>query len=142
MDSDAGRSDTSAAAPPFTRAGYRRLIGRFLDAGYTPATFDTVRPAGRDLIVRHDVDVCLEAAVSIAELEYEIGIRATYFVMVSNSYYNIYSFEARRLIARLKELQHHIGLHFDPAVYPADDSLADYCKAVDREFGQLAAVAG
>jgi hypothetical protein len=128
--------------PPFTRNGYRRLIQRLLDAGYEPATFDTVRAACRDLIVRHDVDVSLEAAVSIAELESEMGIRASYFVMVSNSYYNIYSHDARRLIARLSELQHHIGLHFDPAVYSSGDSLGDYNAAVAHEFGLLAAIVG
>jgi hypothetical protein len=125
--------------PPFTRDGYRRLVSRFLDSGYRQATFADVRPHYRDLIVRHDVDLSLEAAVSIAELEHDIGIRATYFVMVSNSYYNIYSSEGRRLLSRLSELRHHIGLHFDPAVHPPDLSLAGYCQAVAQEFEQLSA---
>lgn len=125
--------------PPFTRDGYRRLLGRFLDSGYRPATFADVRPDCRDLIVRHDVDLSLEAAVNIAELEHEIGIRATYFVMVSGSYYNIYSSDGRRLLTRLRELEHHIGLHFDPAVYPPDQSIAAYCDAVAHEFAQLSA---
>ncbi len=125
--------------PPFTRDGYRRLLGRFFDSGYRLASFADVRPQCRDLIVRHDVDLSLEAAVSIAELEHAIGVRATYFVMVSNSYYNIYSSEGRRLLRRLHELQHHIGLHFDPAVHPPDHSTAEYCQAVAHEFAQLSA---
>ena len=124
--------------PPFTRDGYRRLLRRFFDSGYRAATFADVRPECRDLIVRHDVDLSLEAAVGIAELECEIGVSATYFVMVSNAYYNIFSSEGRRLLRRLQELKHHIGLHFDPAVHPPDQSTADYCKAVAHELAQLA----
>jgi hypothetical protein len=140
MQDAAGRDRPSSASPPFTRDGYRQLIGRFLDSRYRPATFADVRPQSRDLVVRHDIDLSLEAAVTIAELERELGIRATYFVMVSNSYYNIYSSEGRRLLTYLSQLQHHIGLHFDPVAYPPDLSLADYCRAVDHEMRLLAGI--
>jgi hypothetical protein len=134
------RSHCSRALPPFTRDGHRRLIGHFLDCGYRPVTFSTVRPQCRDLIVRHDVDLSLEAAVNIAELEHDVGIQATYFVMVSNNYYNIYSPEGQRLLARLRELRHHIGLHFDWVRCPPDGSLAEYCAAVEHEMRLLSAI--
>jgi hypothetical protein len=128
--------------PPFSRDGYRGLLEGFLSADYKPVTFDKVRRERRDVIVRHDVDVSLEAAVNIAELEYEMSVRATYFVMVSNSFYNIHSFEARRLLARLGALGHQVGLHFDTSVHPAADVLAGYGDAVAHEFRLLAAVVG
>lgn len=140
MQDAAERDRATLAAPPFSRDGYRCLIGGFLDNGYRPTTFAKVRPHCPDLVIRHDIDLSLEAAVSIAELEREMGIGATYFVMVSNSYYNIHSSEGRRLLLRLSELQHHIGLHFDPATYPPDQSLAEYRRAVDHEMRLLAAI--
>ena len=140
MEDAAQRSSAATSPPPFTREGYRQLIKGFLDAGYAPTTFSAVQRHRRDVIVRHDVDVSLEAAVSIAELEWEMGVQATYFVMVSNSYYNIYSLEARRLVTRLSELGHHIGLHFDTSVYPSGGVLAGYGAAVSHEFGLLAAI--
>jgi hypothetical protein len=141
MIEDAADDDRpSPTLPPFTRDGYRRLITIFLDSGYRPTTFTDVRPECRDLVVRHDVDVSLEAAVRIAEVEHEIGLQATYFLMVSNSYYNIFSAEGRGLLTRLTEITHHIGLHFDPAVYRSDSSLAEYCKAVTHERQLLSSI--
>ena len=141
MKDAAERSDLRIALPPFTRHGYRRLIEGFLDAGYTPATFETVRRECRDVIMRHDVDVSLEAAVSIAELEHEMGVRATYFVMVSNSFYNVFSREGRRMVARIAELGHCVGLHVDVSLYPtSSDILAACSPAIAKEFQLLAAV--
>lgn len=69
-----------------------------------------------------------------------MDVRATYFVMVSNSYYNIFSHEGRRLVARLAELQHHIGLHFDTTVYPSAEGLVDCAREVAQEFRLLATI--
>src|ERR1700687_4480615 len=115
--------------PPFSRAGYRRLVEAFLHAGYRPATFDDVRRECRDVILRHDVDVSLEAAVNIAEIEREMGVQATYFAMISNSFYNIHSYEGRRSLARLRELGHHVGLHFDTTHYANGDGGGDFAGA-------------
>ena len=134
------RSDLQISLPPFTREGYRRLIEEFRDAGYTPAKFETVRRDCRDVIIRHDVDVSLEAAVSIAELENEMGVIATYFVMVSNSFYNVFSEEGRRLVSRLAQLGHCVGLHVDVSLYPpSSDILAACSPAIANEFELLKA---
>lgn len=135
-------NDLQMPLPPFTRAGYRRLMATFLDAGYRPASFANVHRDRRDLVVRHDIDLSLAAAVTIAELECDMGIQATYFVMVSSSFYNIFSSESRRLITRLGELGHHVGLHFDTAIAPAfsEDLLATCDAAIAQEFRALASV--
>jgi hypothetical protein len=117
------------------------LLAGFLDAGYAPAAFATVRPERRDVILRHDVDVSLEAAVRIAELEHGMGVRATYFVMVSNDFYNVFSREGRRLLSRLAELGHSVGLHVDTSLYPpSPDVLGESGPAIENEFKMLAGV--
>jgi hypothetical protein len=126
--------------PPFSRTGYRRLIEGFLGAGYRPATFDSVRRERRDVIVRHDVDISLEAAVMIAQIEHNMGVQATYFVMISNSFYNIHSYEGRRSLAQLRELGHRVGLHFDTTHYVNADGSNDLADAIYCEFRVLAAV--
>jgi hypothetical protein len=137
------RSSGAAASPlPFSRSGYRYLIKGLLDAGYRPASFDTVRREQRDVVLRHDVDVSLEAAAEIGELEREMGVAATYFVMISNSFYNIHSYEGRRSLARLCELGHHIGLHFDTTHYVNGDGDGDFTGAIEHEFRVLKAVIG
>jgi hypothetical protein len=92
--------------------------GEFMDAakagGYRFAFFDAEPEAG-DLLLRHDVDLSLDAAVRLAELEAEAGVAATYFLMTQSVFYNLASPEGLRALNRLRELGHGVGLH---AVWP------------------------
>jgi hypothetical protein len=92
--------------------------GELLDAtragGYRFAFFDR-DPEEGDLLLRHDVDLSLEAALRLAELESETGAAATYFLMTESVFYNLASHEGRAAIGRLRELGHRVGLH---AVWP------------------------
>ena len=95
----------------FDLAHYREL----LQAGeYTWATFDREPRAG-DLFLRHDVDLSLDAALAMARIEQELGVRATYLLMTESRFYNLGSHAGREAIAELRELGHAVGLH---AVYP------------------------
>lgn len=93
---------------------YRELLEAGRAGGYRFAFFEGA-PREGDLILRHDVDLSLEAAVRLAELEAEVGAQATYFLMTESVFYNLASEEGERARARLQELGHRIGLH---AVYP------------------------
>ena len=98
----------------FSLEHYRELLRTARAGGYRFATFGEP-PAGGDLLVRHDVDLSLEAAVEMAELEAEQGAVTTYLVMTRSVFYNLASREGERAIARLRALGHQVGLH---AVYP------------------------
>lgn len=98
----------------FDLAHYRELVEGARTGGYRFAFFDRDPGAG-DLLLRHDVDLSLEAAVRLAELEAELGVSATYFVMTESVFYNLASPEGEATVARLRELGHRVGLH---AVYP------------------------
>jgi hypothetical protein len=93
--------------------------GALLDAarGYRFAHFDH-EPQEGELFLRHDVDLSLAAAAQMAELEAARGVSATYFLMTRSVFYNLASTEGERLIARLRELGHRVGLH---AVHPHVD---------------------
>jgi hypothetical protein len=67
------------------------------------------------VLLRHDVDLSLDAAVQLAELEMNHEATATYFLMTESVFYNLASSEGVRAIARLRELGHRVGLH---AVHP------------------------
>jgi hypothetical protein len=96
---------------------YRELLDAAKAGGYRFATFERAPQAG-DLLVRHDVDLSLDAAVSMAELEAASGARATYLLMTRSVFYNLASGEGERAVARLRELGHGVGLH---AVHPNVD---------------------
>jgi len=98
----------------FSLAHYRELLQAAKDGGYRWTAFGQ-EPQPGDLILRHDVDLSLEAALQMAELEAELGARATYFLMTQSVFYNLGSSEGRRALNRLRELDHGVGLH---AVWP------------------------
>jgi hypothetical protein len=93
---------------------YRELIVAARAGGYRFAFFNTV-PAAGDLLLRHDVDLSLEAALVLAELEAELEAPATYFLMTRSEFYNLESPSGVAAIERLRRLGHRVGLH---AVYP------------------------
>ena len=98
---------------------YRELLDAAEAGGYRWASFDH-EPQDGDLFLRHDVDMSLEAAVAMAELEAERGARATYFLMMRSQFYNLDSRDGERALARLRELGHRVGLHAIQPDAPAD----------------------
>ena len=75
-------------------------------------------PEAGAVILRHDVDLSLDAAIRLAELEADAGAGATYFLMTRSEFYNLDSESGRATIDRLRELGHRVGLH---AVWPEVD---------------------
>lgn len=98
----------------FDLAHYGELLDSAAAGGYRFAFFDR-RPEPGDLFLRHDVDMSLDAALELAELEARRGATATYFLMTQSDFYNLDGRVGRRALARLRELGHRVGLH---AVHP------------------------
>ena len=57
---------------PFDLAHYREVLDSAKSGGYRFAGFDRPPEPG-DLILRHDVDLSLDAALALAEVEAEAG---------------------------------------------------------------------
>lgn len=93
---------------------YRELLEAAKAGGYRFARFGE-EPRPGDLFLRHDIDLSLDAAVRMAELELDHGVTTTYLLMSESVFYNLASKEGTAAIARLRELGHTVGLH---AVYP------------------------
>ena len=94
----------------FSFAHYRELLGAARQGGYRFAGFDR-DPEPGDLILRHDVDLSLDAALQMAELEAAESAWSTWFLMTRSAFYNLASAEGERAIARLRELGHRIAHH-------------------------------
>jgi hypothetical protein len=96
---------------------YRELLRSIRDGGYRLAGFDAPPEAGV-VILRHDVDLSLEAAIELAAVEADEGAWSTYFLMTRSVFYNLSSHEGERALARLRELGHRVAHH---AVWPSVD---------------------
>lgn len=99
----------------FSLAHYSELLDAAVAGGYRFADFSR-EPEDGEVLLRHDVDLSLEAALAVAELEARGGATATYFLMTESIFYNLASPVGTRALARLRELGHRVGLH---AVWPA-----------------------
>lgn len=101
----------------FDLAHYRELLRAAQSGGYRFAGFDGAPQKG-DLLLRHDVDLSLDAAVTVAEVEAEEGAWSTWFLMTRSVFYNLASKDGEQAVARLRELGHRVAHH---AVYPDAD---------------------
>jgi hypothetical protein len=75
--------------------------------------FEKLRKEEKFVILRHDVDFSLEQALLLAKKENERGIRATYFILLQGMHYNALSKENIKIIKKIFNFGHEIGLHYD-----------------------------
>jgi len=130
----------------FTYRYYKELLRRLLEL-YCPTTLqegkrlvdNTDSPL---LILRHDIDVDLEAALRIATIEQDLGIYSTFFFMVTCPLYNVFSRSGAERVRQILGAGHSFGLHFDCAIYPdiSDDNINHYisreCQLLESFFNR------
>jgi len=110
----------STPACAFDLEHYAELLACAKEGGYRSADFGE-GPGPGDLFLRHDVDLSLDAAIRMAEVEAAAGVTAWYFLMRDSVFYNLGSDEGSAAIARLRKLGHRLGCHL---VFP-DTQLDD-----------------
>ena len=93
---------------------YGELLDGVAAGGYRYASFKA-EPEPGTVLLRHDVDLSLDAALRLARLEHERDATATYFLMTESVFYNLDSKHGREVLKELRDLGHSVGLH---AVYP------------------------
>ena len=93
---------------------YAEILEAAKIGGYRFAFFGD-GPERGEIYLRHDIDLSLDAALRMAQLESEHDVHATYLLMTESVFYNLASSEGVAAIARLRELGHAVGLH---AVHP------------------------
>jgi len=125
----------------FTHDYYKKFVSLLREA-YTFTTF----PEGKKItgetrqpliIMRHDVDIDLEAAHRLSLLEKDLGIHATYFFMVRCPLYNVFSRQGAELVNAILAAGHHFGLHFDCSLYE-DISAENLSHYISKESGKVA----
>ena len=119
------------AESEFNLAAYENLLKEFLEIGYQAVSFSAVERQKKHLVLRHDLDMSIPAAIPMAEVERDLGLKATYFVLLRTEMYNPFSAANRTGLFSLMDCGHEIGLHFDASLYEDDPSSME--EAVDME---------
>jgi len=106
----------------FSLEGFRAILTRALALGYRIVPFREFELPGTQpvLLLRHDLDGPLRGAHAMAELEAEVGVRATFFVQTAGDFYNLLSETNRAMLRRFVDLGHEIGLHYEAKRYLGD----------------------
>lgn len=99
----------------FTHNHYKEILQLALEKGYSFVSFNEVVNSNNNkfCLLRHDVDADLIAALKMARIENELGIRSTYFFMLRSPLYNLFSRDNYRMALEIIRLGHFVGLHFD-----------------------------
>jgi len=133
----AERHATASDALAYTFDAYRDVLTGLAERGYDFVGFDGDVGDG-EVLLRHDVDLSLDRALEMARVEAGLGVRSTYYVLVTAPVYDVISPHGRHVLRQIADLGHDVGLHFNAhgrwTCAPADDVLAHH---VDNERGVL-----
>lgn len=105
----------------FTYKAYEDLVSLLINKKYSFVSYHNYRNFEKCVIMRHDVDYSLDKAVFLAKLEKDLGIKSTYFVLISSPFYNLLSLEERKKVEKILNNGHEIGLHFDELNYTEEE---------------------
>lgn len=108
----------------FTLKAYRNLLLAFKEAGYSFQTFEehiTAPANGKTLVLRHDVDEKAWNALKMAQVENNLGIRATYFFRI------VGQSNVPEVIKEIVHLGHEVGYHYEDLA----SAEGDMQKAID-----------
>lgn len=110
--------------PSFSYQDYKTLLKALLEAGYSfEPVYEMPENRAKVVYLRHDVDAFLTGWMAFPELEAKLGIKATYYIALSQ-YYNIFQSDNNRILSKLVDSGHEIGLHYDLTTYPEEDDEA------------------
>lgn len=104
----------------FTVEKYRGFLTeakrRFIFSAYDDIPVDK-----RHILLRHDLDLSVFTGHEIALIEHELGVSATYFILLHSPFYNLLELKNFQLVKDILRLGHKIGLHFDSHFYNITD---------------------
>jgi hypothetical protein len=124
----------------FTPRLYADLVSSFLDLGYEVKGYSDALSDQKHLILRHDIDMSLQYAAVIADIESHLNVYGTYFVLVRSELYNPLSRDNLKIIRELVRNGHEVGLHLDAALY--GNSIDELSDAVELECSILESMTG
>tara|TARA_R110000868_G_scaffold138329_1_gene352328 strand:- start:47534 stop:48295 length:762 start_codon:yes stop_codon:yes gene_type:complete len=110
---------------------YRALLESLCNKGYEFKKFDDFNPEKRHILLRHDIDYSLEMALNLAEVEKDMNISSTYYILLTGKFYNPFNACSIKIIKKLLSMGHNVGLHLDASIYSND--MNELSKACTQE---------
>lgn len=118
----------------FTYQAYADMINTLHNCGYSICNYHNYAEKKKCVILRHDIDSSIEAALRLGEVEETLHVSSTYFLLLTSNFYNPASKTSRDQLKKLQNMGHEIGLHFDEVAY---DNTEDIIEKVQKEAALL-----
>lgn len=109
----------------FTYQDYRKLIELLQERGFTIGKFQPAAAGENKAWLRHDIDMSIEDAFNLANLEEQLGVVSTYHVMLDTGFYNVMASGSNRKLRSMADMGHDIGLHYVDHGVSSDGSIDD-----------------
>ena len=103
----------------FSKSGYIKLLNN-LKTNYSfvyARDWKKYSTKKNKIILRHDIDFDTSYALEMAKIEYANKIKSTFFFLMRDDYYDLYSNETYNNIKKIENYGHKIGIHINPASY-------------------------
>lgn len=109
----------------FTPTAYQSLLTALKKSGYAFQTFEEflLNPLdGKSVVLRHDIDKRPENALRLARVEYNFGVKASYYIRIVTGTWS------EDIVKKIASLGHEVSYHYE------DLSIAkgDYEKAFEH----------
>ncbi len=97
----------------FSYKSYLELLEYIRHLAYRIGPFRDFPESGPYVILRHDIDFSVPKAEEMATLEYQKGIKSTFFVLLTSPYYSALWEDNVQSMRRIVAMGHEVGLHYD-----------------------------
>lgn len=105
----------------FTEDEYRKLLKKAKKKAsfisYNDYFENKTSEVGNSIIWRHDIDISVNRALRLAEIEAEEGVKSIFFVLFSSTFYNVFEKDIVGKLKQILSLGHEIGIHLDMDMY-------------------------
>lgn len=120
-------------SPTYCQTNYSLLLRGLIETGKTTIPFDA--QSGKGILLRHDIDFNLTMAATIAQLNKQAGISATFFILAASPVYNLFTPDSQQALKTISDCGQTIGLH-----YHHQSDFLDV-ERLNKEFNVLKAAA-
>jgi hypothetical protein len=97
----------------YTYGSYRTLLEHIRACGRVICPLRDVPDSEPFVILRHDVDYSVVKAREMAAFEHDLGVRSTYFVLLTSPYYNLLTDDNLKAARDIASMGHEVGFHYD-----------------------------
>src|SRR5271165_2369163 len=117
MTSDAAGFSPAISSDHFSHEVYSEILKRARQLGYEFPTVSELKAGAHSrskfLLLRHDIDVSPRYALRMAELETELGVRSSYYVLLHSLYYNPAANPHWDALRKIAAMGFEVGLHYE-----------------------------